>query len=108
MQTVQAVQFMEQNALIIFYIVKLVLGGLLAFLAIMLWSKTRDPAWMALVAGAITGYTGLIFNMMLDLGIVTAGKIEFYGIPLSVLIFTVVPSLFFIFAFILMLIRSRS
>ena len=56
MQTVQAVQFMEQNALIIFYIVKLVLGGLLAFLAIMLWSKTRDPAWMALVAGAITGY----------------------------------------------------
>lgn len=108
MQTVQAVQFMEQNALIIFYIVKLVLGGLLAFLAIMLWSKTRDPAWMALVAGAITGYTGLIFNMMLDLGIVTVGKIEFYGIPLSVLIFTVVPSLFFLFAFILMLIRSRN
>ncbi|QTQ10866.1 hypothetical protein HRI96_00850 [Treponema parvum] len=98
---------MDQNAVIILYIVKFVLGGLAAFLAIMLWSKTRDPAWMSLVAGAVTGYTGIMFNMMLDLGIITAGGVEVFGIPLSVLVFTAVPSLFFILAFALMLIRSR-
>jgi len=98
---------MEQNTMIILYIVKLVLGGICAFLAIMLWSKTRDPAWMSLVAGAITSYTGLMFNLMLDLGIITVGPVSVYGIPLSVLLFTAVPSVFYILAFILMLIRSR-
>ena len=98
---------MEQNTMIILYIVKLVLGGICAFLAIMLWSKTRDRAWMSLVAGAITSYAGLMFNLMLDLGIITTGALTFFGIPVSVLAFTAVPSLFYILAFILMLIRSR-
>lgn len=98
---------MDQNATMILYLVKLCLGGVTAFLAIMLWSKTRDPAWMSLVAGAITGYAGIVFSMMLDLGIATAGNISIYGIPLSVLAFTVVPSLFFILSFILMLMRKR-
>ena len=35
-------------------IVKLVLGGISAFCAIMLWSKTRDAAWMSLAAGVVT------------------------------------------------------
>lgn len=98
---------MSQNAAIILYIVKLVLGGVAAFLAIMLWSKTRDPAWMSLVAGAITGYAGIMFNMMLDLGIVIAGSVQIFGIPLSILLFTAVPALFFILAFVLMLMRNR-
>lgn len=98
---------MSQDAAIILYIVKLVLGGVAAFLAIVLWSKTRDPAWMSLVAGAITGYAGIMFNMMLDLGIVTAGTPIIFGIPLSILLFTAVPSLFFILAFILMIVRNR-
>ena len=98
---------MEQDTLIILYIVKLVLGGVCAFLAIMLWSKTRDSAWMALVAGAVTSYAGIMFNLMIDLGIITAGSFLVFGIPLSVLLFTAVPPFFYILAFILMLIRSR-
>jgi len=89
------------------FIVKLVLGGITAFLAIMLWSKTRDAAWMSLVAGAVTSYAGIVYDMMVRLGIIIPGGLSVAGIPLATLLFTVIPSCFFILAFILMLIRSR-
>lgn len=97
---------MVQSELLLF-IVKLVLGGITAFLAIMLWSKTRDAAWMSLVAGAVTSYAGIVYDMMVRLGIIIPGGISVAGIPLATLLFTVIPSCFFILAFILMLIRSR-
>ena len=97
---------MVQSELLLF-IVKLVLGGITAFLAIMLWSKTRDAAWMSLVAGAVTSYAGIVYDMMIRLGIIVPGGISVAGIPLATLLFTVIPSCFFILAFILMLVRSR-
>jgi len=92
---------------IILYIIKLVLAGIAAFLAIALWSKTRDAAWMSLVAGAVTGYAGMVFELLVKMGIIIAGGMHIAGIPLSTLLFTVIPSLFFILAFILMLRRTR-
>ncbi len=97
---------MVQSELLLF-IVKLVLGGITAFLAIMLWSKTRDAAWMSLVAGAVTSYAGIVYDMMVRLGIIIPGGVSVAGIPLATLLFTVIPSCFFILAFILMLVRSR-
>lgn len=92
---------------IILYIIKLFLSGIVAFLAIALWSKTRDAAWMSLVAGAITGYAGLVFELLVKLGIVVAGGVQIAGIPLVTLLFAVIPSLFFMLAFVLMLMRNR-
>ncbi len=92
---------------IILYIIKLVLGGIAAFLAIMLWSRTRDASWMSLVAGAVTGYAGIVYELFVRLGVILESRVEFYGIPLSSLLFTVIPSLFFILAFILMLLRTK-
>ena len=97
---------MEQSEIIL-YIIKLALSGIAAFLAIALWSKTRDAAWMSLVAGAITGYAGMVFDLLVKLGIIIAGGVQITGIPLSTLLFTVIPSLFFILAFMLMLHRTR-
>lgn len=92
---------------IVFYIIRLVLGGLVAFLAIMLWSRTRDAAWMSLVAGAVTGYAGLVYEMLTKIGIAGTSGITVAGLSLASLLFTVVPMLFFILAFILMLVRSK-
>lgn len=97
---------MIQSTLIL-YIIKLALGGIAAFLAILLWSKTRDAAWMSLVAGVVTSYAGIVYNMLVDLGIVLNGGPLVFGIPLATLLFTCVPTLFYILAFILMLIRNR-
>ncbi|MBQ7158132.1 MAG: hypothetical protein IJS09_01720 [Treponema sp.] len=97
---------MEQSEIIL-YIIKLILSGIAAFLAIALWSKTRDAAWMSLVAGAITGYAGMVFELLVKMGIIIAGGIQIADIPLSTLLFAIIPTLFFILAFILMLRRTR-
>lgn len=93
---------------IFFFIIKLVLGGLIAFLAIMLWSRTRDFSWMFLVFAAVTGYSAVVFDLLLGLGVVSVQKIMIFGseIPLMRLVLAVVPGLFVIVAFILMLIKS--
>ncbi|MBP5174451.1 MAG: hypothetical protein ILP07_00870 [Treponema sp.] len=93
---------------LILYIIKLVLGGITAFFAIILWSRTRDAAWMSMVAGTIIRYTGTVYDMLIDFGVVFTTDIELFSIPLTTLLFTVVPSLFFILAFILMIHRTRS
>jgi hypothetical protein len=92
---------------LILFIVKLILGGITAFLAILLWSKTRDAAWMSLVAGAVTSYAGIVYDMMVELGIIVPESISVAGIPLVELLFSIIPGCFFILAFILMLIRTR-
>ncbi|MBQ8013171.1 MAG: hypothetical protein IJ257_02070 [Treponema sp.] len=93
---------------IIFFTIKLLLGGIIAFLAIMLWSKTRDFSWMFLVLAAVTGYSAIVFDLLLKLGFVTAKEISLLGNQISLvqLILAVVPSIFVIIAFIIMLSKS--
>mgnify|MGYP007101871505 CR=1 FL=1 len=94
---------------IIFFTIKLVLGGVIAFLAIMLWSRTRDFSWMFLVFAAVTGYSALVFDLLLKLGFVSAREVSILGnqIPLVQLVLAMIPSLFVIIAFIIMLFRTR-
>ena len=92
---------------IIIYIIRLSLSGIVAFLAIALWSKTRDVAWMSLVSGCVTGYAALVYELLSRLGLVLGNDIQCYGIPLMQLVCTVVPLLFFILAFVLMLARRH-
>lgn len=87
---------------IVVWCIKLVLGGIAAFLAILLWSKSRAASWMCLVASVLISYAGIIFEMMISLGIITANVFVF-EIPLVTLLFAVVPSLFLIAALILII-----
>lgn len=88
-------------------VIKLIAGGLAAFFAILLWSKTRDTAWMSLVAGTVTSYAGVVYEMLNSFGIFTSKGFVFFGIPLVNLFFTVIPPFFYILAFIIMLSRTR-
>ena len=95
----------------ILYVIKLVLGGTAAFLAIMLGSKTRDAAWIMLVAGTLIGYAGLIYDMLCIFGIIDPVSVLPFssaaGIPPISLFFAVVPPLFFISAFLIVIKRKR-
>lgn len=94
----------------ILYVIKLVLGGTAAFLAIMLGSKTRDAAWIVLVAGTLIGYAGLIYDMLCIFGIIDPVSVLPFsaaGIPPISLFFAVVPPLFFISAFLIVIKRKR-
>jgi hypothetical protein len=90
---------MRQEELVLLA-VKLALGGFAAFLAIFLWSKLYDTAWMALVGGAVTGYAGIVYDMLRAIGVVEAA-------PFATLALTIVPFFFYIVAFVLMIIRTR-
>lgn len=96
---------MDPNTLL--FIIKLIVGGIVAFLAILLMSKTRDAAWMAMVGGFILQYAVLVFDLLVKLGVLTSYGPEIVGIPLSSLLCALLPSLCFILAFILMLSRKQ-
>ena len=91
---------MDSN--ILFYIIKLVLGGLVAFFAILLMSKTRDAAWMTIVAGFLLSYISLVYNLLCELGVLATSHVTIYGIPLTSLLAVILPSICFIVAFIIM------
>lgn len=101
------------EAEIILFTAKLLLGGIIAFLAIALWSKTRDGAWMSLVIAAVTNYAGIISQLLFKLGIVMLKGFKIFGRKVTQeqadlivqISFSAIPALFVIIAFILMLSR---
>ncbi len=91
----------------ILYAVKLILGGIAAFCSILLWSKTKDVVWMCLVVGVVAKYAGVVYEILLALGIISSDSLVVFGVPLFTLIFTALPDIFFVIAFVLMLKRNR-
>lgn len=87
-------------------IIKLSLGALTAFFAILVWNKTREGAWVCLICACVTRYAGIVFELLVKLGIILNDGPKFFGIPVSTLLFTVNPSLFIICAFIIFLRRK--
>jgi hypothetical protein len=96
-----------QQSDITLYIIKLIFGGIGAFLAIMLWSRTKDGAWMSLVAGAVIGYAGIVFEILSAFGVITSTKLGDAGALSLSIAFAALPLLFFIIAFAIMLIKNR-
>ena len=89
------------------FIIKLILGGIVSFLAILLMSKTRDFACMTLVSGILTGYAAIVYRLLIKLGVLTVSKIQVFGVPLSIFLCILIPSVFFIISFILLIIKKR-
>jgi hypothetical protein len=97
---------------LIYILSRLILGALASFFAIMLWSKTRDPAWMLMVSGTIAGYAGIVHSILGMLGI-TGGAALWAemgfpqgSIPVAALILANLPIGCFIAAFLVMIARK--
>ena len=84
---------------------RLAAGSLATFLAIILWSKTRDTAWMFIIIGIIVGYGEIVYVTLKAFGVVHAELIVFKGISLFEVVLAVLPVLFFSIAFIIMILR---
>ncbi len=95
------------NHEIILFIIKLTLGGLAAFLAIFVMSKTRDASWMLLVSGFLFSYAALVIELMEELGIFDPNAVTIAGFPLIPLLCAIIPSLLFIAAFITKLCKKQ-
>ena len=88
---------------ILLFIIKLIAGGIVAFLAILLMSKKRTLAWSFMVSGFLLSYASMVYELLIELGVLTATKYGLHGIPVSTLICATLPSICYITAFIIMI-----
>ena len=85
---------------------RLVLGAAASFFAIMLWSKTRDVAWMLMVVGTIAAYAETVYSILDRLGVARLTPISLGSVPLASLVLPNLPTVFYIAAFAVMVVRK--
>jgi integral membrane sensor domain MASE1 len=91
---------------IVYITSRLVLGALASFFAIMLWSKTRDVAWMLMVIGTIAAYIEIVYSILGILGITEGDSLLIGSIPAASIVLPCLPMIFFIIAFVVMVFRK--
>ncbi|POR00965.1 hypothetical protein AU468_08825 [Alkalispirochaeta sphaeroplastigenens] len=74
----------------------LALTGVGAFLAIMLWSMTREPAWMLVIIGIILRWGDLVFQTLDRFGIIGVVDLRVLNLPLFWVVLRAVPLVFII------------
>jgi len=84
---------------------QLILGALATFFAIMLWSKTRDTAWILIVIGTIAAYIEIIYSILNHFGFIGADFLLIGSVSLAVIILPSLRMIFFIAAFFVMIIK---
>lgn len=89
----------------IMMLTRFVLGALATFLAIMVWSRTRDTAWMLIVVGTVAHYGEVVFSALETLGVVRLDFITLGGIAVFPLVLSNLPTLFYILAFLVFVSR---
>jgi hypothetical protein len=91
---------------IVYIISRLVLGAFASFFAIMLWSKTRDVAWMLMVIGTIAAYIEIVYSILGILGISAGDSLLIGSVPVASIVLPCLPMIFFIIAFVVMVFRK--
>ena len=90
----------------VYVISRLFMGALASFLAIILWSKTRDVAWMLVIIGAIAAYADTIYAVLSIFGIVSGSGLSLGAMPVMAIFLPILPTIFFIAAFSVMVTRK--
>jgi hypothetical protein len=91
---------------IIYITSRLLLGAVTAFFAIMLWSKTRNMAWMLMVIGMIAAYVETVYSILEMLGITGLTALSVGSVPLASILLPNLPTAFFLAAFLVMVVRK--
>jgi hypothetical protein len=90
----------------LFILCQLVFGAVATFLAIMLWSRTRDAAWMLIVIGTIIAYVEIVHHILGFFGMGGGESVLIGTVPLVAFILPLLRLSFFIAAFLIMIIRQ--
>jgi hypothetical protein len=96
-----------ENEQMVLLLIKLITGFSATLTAVLLWSKTREPAWLFIVLGTVFLYSEIIFNTLDSLGLSKFYLFTVYGISLVEIIFASFPFLFFTIGFIIFLTNKR-
>ncbi len=87
---------------------RLVFGAIATFLAIILWSKTRDSAWMFVVIGTVVGYGEAVYSTLEAFGLAKMQLLVVWDVSIVRLVFANLPMIFYSIAFLIMVIRRSS
>ena len=88
-------------------IVRLAAGAIATFLAILLWAKTRDTAWMLMIMGVIVEYGDIIYSTLKLFGVVPSQVFIYPDLVRVEVVLQNLPLVFFSVGFLVMLLRSR-
>jgi hypothetical protein len=86
---------------------RLATAAVAAFLAILLWSRTRDLAWMLIVIGVIASYAEILFDLLSRIGLLDESFYILWDIPLGRILLSNLPYLFLCAALAVMISRKR-
>lgn len=87
-------------------IIRLGVGAMATFGAILLWSQTRDSAWMLIIIGTIVSYGEIVFTTFGLFGILQEETLVF-GLPLLRILLANLPSLFYLLGFMVAISKTR-
>jgi hypothetical protein len=85
---------------------QLILGAVAAFLAILLWPRIRDAAWMLIIFGIIVAYIETVYSVLNIFGINAEGLLIFGSISLVSFVLPTIRMIFFIIAFTIMVYKQ--
>jgi hypothetical protein len=95
------------TGLAVYLVTRLSIAGIMTFLAIILWSRTRDTAWMLIVIGAVSSYADVLFDILVRFGLLDEARLSVLGLPLARILFSNFPYAFLSASFIVMIARKR-
>lgn len=86
---------------------RLLFGAMATFFAILLWSKTRDIAWVLVIIGTLISYAEIVYITLEKFGLVGSEMWQVQGVPVFKLLLVNLPMVFFTAAFITIVFRKR-
>jgi len=89
-----------------FIICRLVLGAISSFFAILLWSRTRDAAWILVIISAILAYVEIIYSILNLLGVISENILSENVVLIITILLSCMPTVFIIAAFSVMALRK--
>jgi len=91
---------------LILVVVKLSVGAIATFLAILLWANTRDTAWMLMIIGVVIEYAKVMYTTFETFGILPVAP-SLFGIPFAQVVVDNLPMVLFGIGFVVVLARGR-
>ena len=85
---------------------RLILGAIASFLAIMLWSRTRDAPWVLIIIATIMAYVETLYSILKQFGIEIGNSLSVSAIQILPIVLSCLPVAFVIAALAVMVVRK--
>jgi hypothetical protein len=83
----------------------LIVGAGATFLAILLWSKTRDTGWILVGLGVIAGYAEILYTTLKSFGVIPSSLLVVKNVSLLEVLLSNLPYLLIMSGFIVTVTR---